>query len=250
MNKYPQTIWDSINSSYEFEELPHDDYTRKLIEKYINPVDGEKTAIEIGCYPGRYLAIFGKLGYTLYGIDLTPRTEETADHLQKMGYKVADIKRIDFFQFDKNQFYDLVSSFGFIEHFENYPDVIDGHCRLVKPGGYLVIGAPNFKYGIQFIFHSLFNSKSLKRHVLESMSPGLWKDILQNKGFKILWSGYCGGLRLWMDDDQTKTQRYFGLFFLRVLKIFKKTFFWVDFDKINNKYISCDFLVIAQRPHE
>jgi L-malate glycosyltransferase len=107
MNKYPQTIWDSINSSYEFEELPHDDYTRKLIEKYINPVDGEKTAIEIGCYPGRYLAIFGKLGYTLYGIDLTPRTEETADHLQKMGYKVADIKRIDFFQFDKNQFLTL-----------------------------------------------------------------------------------------------------------------------------------------------
>jgi hypothetical protein len=81
------------------------------------------------------------------------------------------------------------------------------------------------------------------------MSPETWKKHLEEKNYVIQWSGYCGGLRWWMDQDQSKTQRITGLFFLRVLKAVKKLFFWVNFDQINNKYISCDFLVIAQRPH-
>lgn len=246
MNKAPQTYWDETNATFEFEEPASTDPIRSIIEMHIPPTQ-EAEAIEIGCYPGKYLTIFGRLGYTLNGIDTTPRTFETANHLQQSGYKTGTIKKVDFFRFRDDKLYQVVSSFGFVEHFENYLDVINKHCNLVSPEGYLVVGAPNFRHGLQYFFHSLFNTKSLRRHNLKSMAPFEWELYLKKNGFKVLWANYCGGLQWWMEKDQTKTQRFLGLFFLRLLKLVKGVLFWMNFEKINNKYISCYFLVIAQR---
>jgi 2-polyprenyl-3-methyl-5-hydroxy-6-metoxy-1,4-benzoquinol methylase len=37
-----------------------------------------------------------------------------------------------------------VISFGFIEHFDNPENVIQKHLDLLKPGGILIVGVPNF----------------------------------------------------------------------------------------------------------
>jgi 2-polyprenyl-3-methyl-5-hydroxy-6-metoxy-1,4-benzoquinol methylase len=246
MNRSPQAYWEKTNASFDFEKPSPTDYTRIIINKYI-PSTENGTAIEIGCYPGRYLSIFGDLGYTLHGIDLTARTPETKTHLEKNGYKVGEIEVKDFLDLDPNKKYTVVTSFGFIEHFENYNEIIDRHCSLVDNAGYIVIGAPNFRYGIQYLFHRLFNSRGLKRHVLRSMSPKDWATQLQKNGFEVLFAKYCGGPHFWMDGDQSRTQHFFGLQALRLVRIIKALLFWVKFDKVNSKYWSCDFIVIGKK---
>lgn len=246
MNKSPQTYWNKTNASFTFEKPSPTDYTRLLINKYIPKTDND-SAIEIGCYPGRYLSIFGDLGYTLHGIDLTTRTLETKQNLETNGYKVGVFEVQDFLETGKAKKYSIVTSFGFIEHFENYKEIINRHADLVTDGGFIVIGAPNMRYGIQFAFHSLFNKRSLKMHVLESMSPEIWTELLMKNNFEVLFTGYCGGPHFWMDGDQTPLQRFFGLQVLRFVRIIKALFFWVNFDNLNSKYFSCDFIVIGRK---
>ncbi len=75
-NFAPQEIWDS-----SYKEIGDDvknlvdfnDAVTKWLYKYIPAVnEGQhKTLFEIGCYPGRYMYHFGKLGYELNGIDLS-----------------------------------------------------------------------------------------------------------------------------------------------------------------------------------
>jgi len=247
MNRSPQSHWDKTNASFNFEKPAFSDYTRLIINKHIPKTDSG-SVIEIGCYPGRYLSIFGDLGYTLNGIDLTTRTLETKKNLEINGYKVGEFAVEDFLKIDNTKKYTIVTSFGFIEHFENYREIINRHCTLVAPGGYIVIGSPNMRYGIQYIFHRLFNNKSLKMHVLESMKPQIWKSQLRTNNFEVLYGGYCGGLHFWMDNDQTRLQRFFGLQVLRLVRIIKALFFWVKFDNLNSKYWSCDFIVVGKKP--
>lgn len=246
MNRAPQTHWDTTNESFDFEKPSPTDYSRLLINRYI-PASSNGSVIEIGCYPGRYLSIFGDLGYTLHGIDLTSRTLETKQNLEACNYKTGGFAVQDFLEIDTSKKYSIVSSFGFIEHFENYREIIDRHCNLVTEYGYIVIGAPNMKHGLPFVFHSLFNKRSMKLHVLESMDPGIWEEQIKIQDFEVLFAGYCGGPRFWMDNDQSRLQRFFGLQVLRLVRIIKVLFFWVKFDKLNSKYLSCDFIVIGKK---
>ncbi|MBP6285461.1 MAG: methyltransferase domain-containing protein [Ferruginibacter sp.] len=246
MNKAPQSFWDDTNASFDFERPSAKDYTRLLINKHI-PVTAGNSVIEIGCYPGRYLSIFGDLGYTLHGIDLTTRTPETKHNLEKYGYRVGEILLEDFLAMPEEKKYGVVASFGFIEHFENYKEIIDKHCLHVNTDGFIVIGAPNLKNGISNLFYRLFNSRGLKKHVLAAMDLPAWKEQLEKNGFDILFAGYCGGLHFWLDGDQSKMQHFFGLQLLRLVRVIKAVFFWINFENLNSKYVSCDFLVIGKK---
>jgi hypothetical protein len=69
-NKASQEFWNQV---YDVEPqiAGRSDIIRAWIEAYVPNVAGaNKTCIEIGCYPGRYLSVFGELGYELFGIDL------------------------------------------------------------------------------------------------------------------------------------------------------------------------------------
>lgn len=246
MNKAPQSYWDKQSELVEFKPLAVNDPIRQLINKYI-PVNENGTAFEAGCYPGRFLAVFGELGYTLHGMDTTLRVTEIASILQRHQYRTGSIVNENFFQLPSNQKYTLVSSFGFIEHFENYLGVIEKHCSHVENNGYLIISAPNLRYGIPHYFHRLLNSRSFKQHVFASMQPLVWKQEVEKNGLEVLFVGYCGGLDLWQSGEQTLTQRMISKNIIRFLKLLKWLFFWVNFRQINNRHISCDFMIIAKK---
>jgi L-malate glycosyltransferase len=151
MNKAPQSYWDKQSEAVEFTPLHISGPIRLLLNQYI-PACEQGTAFEAGCYPGRFLAAFGDRGYTLSGLDTTPRVAETRGVLKKNNYKIGDLSNGNFFDLPTNKKYTVVSSFGFIEHFENYLAVIKKHCLHVENNGYLAITAPNLRYGIPFFF--------------------------------------------------------------------------------------------------
>ena len=144
-NKASKEYWDQCYSSPKFKKAKKNDSIRLLIEKYITPLppNVHKECIEIGCFPGTYLAILGDLGYQVNGVDFCDNLASMESILNEFGYRTGSFIQKDFLTFESSKRYDIVASFGFIEHFTNYEALIEKHIDLVAPDGFLVLEAPN-----------------------------------------------------------------------------------------------------------
>jgi SAM-dependent methyltransferase len=163
----------------------------RMLEAYLprpqkgSPID----FLEIGCFPGRFLYYFAKeFGYRVFGIDFISRTKDINTYLKELGVG-AQVEEVDFFKFSPKRGFDVVASFGFVEHFPNWQEVLDRHIRLLNPGGTLVIEFPNFRY-CQYILLRIFNPSLLQGHYLELMEPSKWARALKERGLEVLYAGY------------------------------------------------------------
>lgn len=173
-----------------------------FIRKYI-PANANGTCLEIGSYPGPFLASFGDLGYKLNGIDFHPGNEKALpEWLRSMNYKTGKFESRDFFDFYPSDKFDVVASFGFIEHFGNFSDVISRHAELVNVNGYIIITTPNFRGWIQQVLHRAFDKTNLSYHNLNSMHPERWAARLETLGFEIHFKGYFGDFWFWRSPEK------------------------------------------------
>jgi len=197
-----QQYWDAGYAGHKLAYSPEQIQFKEIFAQYL-PRGGEggvRSCFEVGCYPGSYLIYLGKeFGYEANGIDLTPRTAaEFAEYLRGNGVTVGKIERGDFFEFAPERQYDLVCSFGFVEHFADYEEVIRRHAALVKAGGTLVLSAPNFR-GLQGVLHALLDKPNLDRHVLGSMNLRRWRGALERCGMQVVHEGYYRTFDFWTD---------------------------------------------------
>lgn len=208
-----KSYWDNLYKNKPLQMVSKDNEIIKFIEMYIPNAKKEQSCLEIGCYPCAYLAYMGRYKhYTVNGIDYTCALNgELLKWLTKLveirhGGHVGSIQKMDLAKYVKTSFckYDFVYSFGFIEHFKNYKQVIYCHDSLVNKGGYIAITAPNFRGKYNYILHRFFNYEDLKIHFLPSMQPEEWKKILESLGYKIIFSGYFGGFTYYPFNTQLK----------------------------------------------
>jgi len=149
-------------------------------------------------------------------LDLIDKVSELEEVLiKKKNYKVGEIKRLDFFDLDLNNKYDLVYSFGFIEHFINWEDVLSKHARLVNNGGTLIITTPNFYGFFQKYFHKNFDKNSFDKHNIESMNPIKWESELRSLDFEIIHSGYFGPINFWVEKEERNNISKLFIFFIQ-----------------------------------
>ena len=217
-NKAGQEYWDGLYEKMEIKIIPQSDVVRRWVEAFIPPVSPQagKTCIEIGCYPGRYLAVFGERGYALYGVDRCKQLPLLPEGLKNLGYRTGEFWNEDFMRFAPGMKFDVVASFGFLEHFTNYQEVLEKHVGLVKDGGFLVLTVPNFLGGVQNWLHRNFDALNYSRHYIPAMDIKSWNGILRNKGFCELYSGYFGGFAYWTEPEER------GLWSRGVLKLLGK----------------------------
>jgi L-malate glycosyltransferase len=201
-NLAEQSYWDDAYSAYQLsDDSEQDDVIKRWMQKVFNPVS-EGSCFEVGCFPGRYLTFFGKLGYELNGLDLTPRVEkEFPEWLRSRGYKTGSFVREDFLEWKSTVQYDVVASFGFIEHFTNWEEIFVKHMSMVKSGGHLVIETPNFRGLLQRFIHYFLDHENYKRHFIGAMAPEKWKKLAEQNGFEVLHAGYIGSFEFWVDKE-------------------------------------------------
>lgn len=107
--------------------------------------------IEVGSAPGTFIADFAEaFGATPYGVEYSDTgARANRAHFAARGVDPENLIHADFFSASFRDAYherfDVVISRGFIEHFTNVDAVIDGHMRLLKPGGTLIVGIPNLR---------------------------------------------------------------------------------------------------------
>jgi 2-polyprenyl-3-methyl-5-hydroxy-6-metoxy-1,4-benzoquinol methylase len=199
-----QEFWSAETQGFYFRKHDSDHAINRFIGQFI-PASDSGSCLEIGSYPGPFLASMGELGYTLNGIDFhADNAIGLPAWLQQQGYRTGKFWNSDFFDFDPATQFDLVSSFGFIEHFNDYEAVVSRHAALVKPGGHLLITTPNFRGAVQHWLHKRFDPENLSMHNVNSMQPAVWAELLKKEGFDVLFAGYFGGFSFWKGSPRLR----------------------------------------------
>lgn len=197
-----QEFWENTRAQNYFKRQDAGHGIDEFIKKYV-PVTDQASVIEIGSYPGPHLATFGDLGYELNGVDFCKdNAVGLPGWLKNEGFKVGQFEACDFFEYKQDRLFDVVCSFGFIEHFNNYEEIIIKHALLVKPQGYLVITTPNFRGLVQYLLHKYFDENNLALHNVKSMCPDKWSELLSDMGYEIKYAGYFGGFWFWRGEEQ------------------------------------------------
>lgn len=153
----------------------------------------DKTLIEIGGFPGRYLAY---LSHTYNVIptclDYNSNQSQIEETFKVMKIKKYDIIQADFTTYEPTQEYDFVISNGFIEHFDDFNNILDQHVKYLKPGGKMLVMIPNKRY-LRKWYGLICDNKNLKAHNLKSMSIRVFKNFAQRNNLKIDTLQYYGG---------------------------------------------------------
>jgi len=161
-----------------------------------------KNAIELGGFPGyyaTYLKKYQQLDTTLFDYFIH---EGLIDQLlEKNGLKHGDINIIeaDLFEYKPEKLYDMVLSFGLIEHFNDTKAIIETHLPFLKPGGVLFITLPNFK-SVNGWVQRKFDKENYDKHNINSMNPQLLADYCRQLGLTEVESYYHGKFTVWLEN--------------------------------------------------
>jgi SAM-dependent methyltransferase len=199
-NLASKEYWDAGYRDFKFFAMPKNYPICKMIYKHF-PATNNKAIFEIGIFPGRFIYHFGRLGYEINGVDQTPFLNEMINWFKGENFKTGYFDGGDLLKMNTDKKYDVVFSSGFIEHFENFPEIIKIHADLTKQGGMIYITAPNFAGSIQKFLHKTFDRESFDKHNLLAMDVKRWEEILTQEGFEIIESGYFGGFDFWISSQ-------------------------------------------------
>ncbi len=193
---YWDAYWNRIHLPQEIKNTEYELYLNEILnvfDKYL-PQERGLSILEIGGAPGQYLAYMHReFGYDVFCLDYSDvGCRKTLKNFKILGIPI-EVYCNDLF--DENLHlpqFDIVYSLGFIEHFTDLTPVIEAHLKFLKPGGILLIGAPNFQ-GIYKIFLRKLAPKLLSTHNLHAMNINNWTKFEDNLNMTKIFKGYVGG---------------------------------------------------------
>jgi 2-polyprenyl-3-methyl-5-hydroxy-6-metoxy-1,4-benzoquinol methylase len=211
--------------------------------------DGAYSYLELGCSPGFCTAaIAGKKEWKISGIDFSNSESIFLKTLSLVG-KEGHYHQGDIFDIELNKKFDIVASYGLIEHFsgEDFEKILDIHDRFLNNSGYLIIEIPNFT-GMQYVWHFLFDRPNLNIHNTKIMNARLLSKHFETIGYEVLYNDYLGVFKVW---GASSFERY------KLLKFLVKTLGFIVNStlialekigvKIQGRYFSPVMLLIAKK---
>jgi SAM-dependent methyltransferase len=169
---------------------------------------GIKNAIELGGFPGYYATYLKKYQHidtTLFDYYIHPRLIN--ELLEKNGLKEGDINIIeaDLFSYNPPEKYDMVLSFGLIEHFNDTKAILQTHLQFLKPGGVLFVTLPNFT-GVNGWIQRKFDKENYDKHFISCMNPDFLAQTCKELGLKNVESYYHGRFTVWLENCKQKSK--------------------------------------------
>ena len=190
----------------------HDLFRRTL------PISADMRFLEVGCFPGYYLWYFNRyFEYSVAGLEYVESCCHEAEACLRAEGVSADVIHADFFDYhieaDEAKF-DVVASFGFIEHFDDYASVLARQLELVKPGGYLVVTLPNHQ-GIYGDIMRIVDREKFDTHNRMNLID-LRRALDHVGGTEVVEEGYYGRVGFWNSGIYNWAQKLGRLGYLAV----------------------------------
>ena len=228
MNIVNQEYWDNSYSNFNINTIKENNQLSDAIVRFMKNINNKREVFEIGCYPGRMLYKLGKIGFCISGIDTTSQISKLDYFFDKEKIKYGSFihGKLESLEAEKN--YQVVCSFGFIEHFTNWQEIIAKHVLLTEPEGYIILSTPNFDSIYRKYYQLLFDKSNYKQHVAGSMNPYKWADTLSKLNCEIITIEFVGNY-YWTDYVHTNIinrflKRGFEVFGKIGCKIFPRFF--------------------------
>lgn len=237
--KLPSTV----DYSFSFERC-----LAQILKQKLKPQNIHGDVLEIGCAPGKWLAFMAKeFNLKVHGIEYSKAGMEiTKKNFQILGLETGVIHTADFFQLEPDQMFDVVMSFGFIEHFVDVDLVVERHIKWLKPGGILILGVPNFR-GLNKILQKILNNDIIEKHNLDIMNLNYFKKLEKKFNLAEISISYLGSFEpsLLIGDKgpNSKLKLVVNTIIFFAKKIRKLKFF----DNINSRFFSSYILSIYKK---
>ena len=224
------------------EKYSYHDVISRLSKEYL---PGKK-CIELGGFPGYFSIYFKKYcGLQPTLIDFYFNKKIFEDIVNFNGIQSSDISCIqaDIITHNPTEFYDLVTSFGLIEHFTDLREILMTHTKYMKPGAALLIALPNFR-GINGLLQKYFDPANLSIHNLDVMDLKLLKNNLVDLGLSKIEVSYYPSTQVWLENSNQR-----GFFVNLIVRIVSKitNLSGLIFGK-KNKILSNSIIVTARLP--
>lgn len=157
---------DWINRFYHRQKL----VSFKKLLSFCSPIKGLKV-LDVGCGTGKFSILFSKRGATVTAIDLSQKLLERNRRLMPgIYFTVMSAEKLDI----PDESIDIVNSMMVLQHipYENRKNAIVEICRVLKPGGKLMI------------VESIYKKDS--SNVVFPMTKNEWIDSFQKHGMKLV----------------------------------------------------------------
>jgi len=204
------TFWDYYWANVELPSTVNLDFSfeRCLTETLKSNLSGIKgEVLEAGCAPGKWLDFMAKeFGFKLNGIEYSKAgVNSTLRKFQLLGLDSDTFLAGDFLQMKLCRRFDIVMSFGFIEHFTNADEVAKLHLLWLKPGGTLKLGVPNFS-GINFLIQKMLDKTVLDKHNLNIMNLEYFASLANRFNLETTYLNYLGSFEPALPIRKTKVE--------------------------------------------
>lgn len=218
INKYIKSIWDGYYTGEgKIHIKPKNGFfisydiflCDSLVEKYIPKFSSSDAKIcEIGSGDGKLLKKFSlMLRCKPYGVEYSRKAAKGAS---KIGVKTIFKDAFDenFLKKYKNYF-DVVFSYGFIEHIMPPEKAAEIHYEILKPGGYVIIQIPRFKE-FNLLKVKLLRPDLIPLHNLDIMNEDKLEAVCRSHDIETLFCGNYGTFKFRFPMDK-KNIRYYLL---------------------------------------
>lgn len=193
--------------------------------------------LEIGAAPGKYLTFFHENKFDISGLEYSEVGIEALKlNFAKLGISEYELIEGDLFKTKATEKFDIVMSFGFIEHFDDVDAVIQHHLAWLKPGGTLILGVPVFK-NLHGWLQKLLDKRVIDLHNIDIMNLEFFRDLPSRHSVHKVSSNYICSFEpsLPIHNRKLSFKYFIPILFIRILLLLRKFKF---FDNFNSKYVS------------
>ena len=151
--------------------------------------DGKKL-VELGCGGSAFLPYFSReFGLQVDGIDYSERGCELARQMCQVNGVNAHVVCSDFFHApaEMMEAYDIVASFGVVEHFTDTKKTLAQFAKFLRPGGLMITTVPNLD-GLTGLAQRALKSDIFRKHVV--ITSDFFRQAHENAGLVIVRCGY------------------------------------------------------------
>ncbi len=237
-------FWDSFWTSSSIPKSFHSDerktlnnyFYHKLHHRFCNVFSTMHTSgkrlLEIGCGGSVWLPYFSKqFGFEVWGIDYSEIGCKLAEQILIREKAKGQIVYGDFFcpPDSMTRFFDVVISFGVVEHFRDPRECVTAISKFLRPGGIMITVIPNFM-GISGLMQKQVNRSLFHKHI--RLSKETLKASHEYSGLKVNTCEYFlylffSGVGLYGIKPRS-AEWYFKKLFLFMLLRFSKLIYTID----------------------
>lgn len=152
------------------------------IGKWLPPTRVCAPVLELGCGPGRYVALLGQLGYQVVGVDAYgPEAFPTWKLIEKLAnVRFHGSTRAEALPFP-DQSFEHVVCIGALLYFDDPVLALTEVRRVLKPGGHLIMRTVNKEN-----FYTRFTGQNLDPSSKNLYTPQELIDFVERGGFRLI----------------------------------------------------------------